>query len=114
MNMPEEVTLKDDCVEILWDDDHRGYFPHRYLRSWCSCAHCVEEGTGRRIVWYDDIDENVQAVDWLQIGRYALQFLWSDFHETGIYPFYYLRDLCQCDACRTKKNTDTETASNPN
>jgi DUF971 family protein len=28
------------------------------------------------------------------VGRYALNFRWSDGHETGIYSFQYLRDLC--------------------
>ncbi|MDX6289392.1 MAG: Gamma-butyrobetaine hydroxylase-like, N-terminal, partial [Blastocatellia bacterium] len=29
------------------------------------------------------------------VGRYALNFRWSDGHETGIYSFQYLRDLCE-------------------
>ena len=28
------------------------------------------------------------------VGRYALNFRWSDGHATGIYSFQYLRDLC--------------------
>ena len=33
------------------------------------------------------------------VGRYALQFLWSDGHDTGLYSFDLLRGLCRCDAC---------------
>jgi DUF971 family protein len=33
------------------------------------------------------------------VGRYAIQIDWSDGHETGIYPFRRLRELCRCDAC---------------
>ncbi len=29
------------------------------------------------------------------VGRYALNFRWSDGHETGIYSFQYLRDICE-------------------
>ena len=29
------------------------------------------------------------------VGRYALNFRWSDGHETGIYSFRYLRELCE-------------------
>lgn len=43
--------------------------------------------------------KDVEALDWMQVGRYALQFLWSDAHSTGIYPFTLLRHLCQCDQC---------------
>ena len=102
MTMPQEVRLEEDGVHIAWDDGHQGYYPHRYLRGGCGCAHCVEEATGRRVVGYQEVDPDVQAVDWLQIGRYALQFLWSDLHETGIYPFDYLRDICQCETCRSR------------
>jgi DUF971 family protein len=27
------------------------------------------------------------------VGRYALQFVWSDGHSTGIYTYEYLRDI---------------------
>jgi DUF971 family protein len=29
------------------------------------------------------------------VGRYALNFRWSDGHSTGIYSFRYLRGLCE-------------------
>ena len=29
------------------------------------------------------------------VGRYALNFRWSDGHQTGIYSFRYLRELCE-------------------
>ena len=59
--------------------------------------------TGERLIVLNDISVDVEAVEWAQIGRYAIQFLWSDFHETGIYPFTMLQDLCQCDACKQGK-----------
>ena len=43
---------------------------------------------------------DIHAEDHLMVGRYAVQFLWSDAHFTGIYPFEMLRMLCQCDECR--------------
>ncbi|MBI2170751.1 MAG: DUF971 domain-containing protein [Chloroflexi bacterium] len=45
----------------------------------------------------------MEALDFATVGRYALQFLWSDFHTTGIYPYVTLRRLCQCDLCRNEK-----------
>jgi DUF971 family protein len=51
------------------------------------------EGTNQRVVFEKDVPEDVLAIDWMSIGRYAVQFLWSDAHETGIYPFRYLREL---------------------
>ncbi len=54
---------------------------------------CVLEGTDRRIVFEGDVPEDVVAINWMQVGRYAVQFLWSDAHETGIFTFKYLREL---------------------
>ena len=95
----QDVKLDSDCITILWDDGHEGIYPSRYLRGYCCCAACVEEMTGRRIVGENDVDEYVMALDWIQIGRYALQFLWSDAHDSGIYPFEVLRNLCRCEEC---------------
>lgn len=95
----KELSIRLDGIHILWDDGHQSYYEHRYLRSQCGCAHCVSEMTGQRLVVLADIRKDVEAVEWASIGRYAVQFLWSDFHETGIYPFTTLRDLCQCDQC---------------
>jgi DUF971 family protein len=33
------------------------------------------------------------------VGRYAIQFHWSDGHSTGIYTFEHLRELCTCPIC---------------
>ena len=95
----EEVVLDETGIYMKWDDGHRGYYPHRYLRGQCCCAGCVEEMTGRRRVGEEDVREDVYAVDWMQIGRYAVQFLWSDTHDSGIYPFDLLRRLCRCQDC---------------
>ena len=95
----QDVKLDSDYITILWDEGHEGIYPSRYLRGYCCCAACVEEMTGRRIVGENDVDEYVMALDWIQIGRYALQFLWSDAHDSGIYPFEVLRNLCRCEEC---------------
>lgn len=94
MHTPKDVRLEPDAVSITWDDGTECRLPHRYLRSECRCAACLEEMTGRRIVTYDSVPEDVQALDWMPVGRYALRFLWSDLHDTGIYPFQLLRELC--------------------
>ena len=95
----KEIDLGSEHISILWDDDHDSRYPHRYLRGQCCCAGCVEEMTGRRRVAEEDVREDVQALDWIQVGRYAVQFLWSDAHDSGIYPFELLRRLCRCPEC---------------
>ena len=50
--------------------------------------------TGQRKVAVADVPPDVEALDYMTVGRYALQFLWSDAHQTGIYPYDLLRRLC--------------------
>ncbi len=42
----------------------------------------------------------VRATDVKPVGRYALNFVWSDGHDSGIYTYSLLRELCPCQACR--------------
>ena len=96
---PRDIRLRPDGIHMTWSDNHQSYHEHRALRYECGCAECISEMTGQRMITLSDIRRDVEAMDWLQIGRYALQFLWSDFHTTGIYPYTTLRRLCQCDEC---------------
>ena len=101
--LPKEVEIQDQAIVILWDDGHRGLFPFRYLRLRCPCASCVDEMTGRPRLDPDTIPQDVSAVDHMQVGNYALQFLWSDAHYTGIYPYRFLISHCACIPCSEKR-----------
>ena len=37
------------------------------------------------------------------VGNYAVSFTWQDGHNTGIYSFRLLRQLCPCEACGGEK-----------
>lgn len=82
----------DSTVEIRWNDGHVSRYPWRYLRGWCPCAGCQGHGTKRRFV--ETANARLQVV--FLVGRYALGFRWEDGHETGIYSYGYLRELCPC------------------
>jgi len=35
-----------------------------------------------------------------EIGRYAIGVQWSDGHDSGIYYYNFLREVCPCPTCR--------------
>tara|TARA_B110000438_G_scaffold277633_1_gene300442 strand:- start:720 stop:863 length:144 start_codon:yes stop_codon:yes gene_type:complete len=39
------------------------------------------------------VDDHVYPTAIHYVGRYAIQFVWSDGHSTGIYTFEYLREI---------------------
>jgi len=80
-------------LRILWQDGHESVYAPRDLRLACPCAGCVDEMTGRRTLTPERVPEDVHPLTIEYVGRYALQFTWSDGHRTGIYPFDYLRRL---------------------
>lgn len=97
--LPEEITIGDQAIVILWNDGHRSSYPHRYLRLRCPCAGCIDEMTGRPTLDPDSVPAEVVAIDHLPVGNYGMQFLWSDAHYTGIYTYRALREACTCIAC---------------
>ena len=90
----------DDGIAVEWGDGHTSHYDAKYLRVNCGCAECVEEWSKRRVLDPATVPADIRAEDYLMVGRYAVQFLWSDGHYTGIYPFDLLRRLCTCDECK--------------
>ena len=98
---PAEIAPTEDgtALRIRWEDGHVSVYEPRYLRLRCPCAGCVDELTGERMLTEGMVPEGIHPTRIQHMGRYALQFIWSDGHATGIYPFDYLRRLCPCEAC---------------
>ncbi|HEY6120024.1 MAG TPA: DUF971 domain-containing protein [Pyrinomonadaceae bacterium] len=90
---PRELKQVDDfSLSITWADGHRCLYRAANLRRACPCAQCVNEWTGQRILAPEAEETSIRDVS--LVGRYALNFRWSDGHDSGIYSFRYLRDLC--------------------
>jgi DUF971 family protein len=100
VNSPRKIeTQKDGALVINWDDGHRSFFRPLPLRAACKCAHCEDEWTGARRLDTGSIPEDIRILEIKPVGRYGLQFAWSDGHGTGIYTFERLRELCDCSEC---------------
>jgi DUF971 family protein len=96
---PTEISQDSNTrLRITWGDGRTCEYSSALLRRACPCAQCVDEWTGERTLKPQTISEEVEIGDLSIIGRYALNFRWSDGHETGIYSFQYLRDLCERSA----------------
>jgi len=96
MNAPQHLEVIGSELAILWPDGTEQYIPMEKLRAWSPSA----ETTGERDLLgrkYGGTDQKaypgVTVRGWRVIGGYAVQFDFSDGHNTGLYAFDYLRKL---------------------
>ena len=95
---PREISQESESqLRITWADEKVCEYSSARLRRACPCAQCVNEWTGERTLKPEAISDEIRIEDISIVGRYALNFRWSDGHETGIYSFQFLRDLCDAD-----------------
>ena len=87
-----------DELRIEWKDGAVSFYRARQLRLACPCAQCVEEWTGRKLLEEGQVSADISIRNTDLVGRYALTFVWSDGHQTGIFSFDYLRQLAGLDA----------------
>lgn len=93
---PTRLDLIGSELAILWPDGTEHYIPCERLRAWSPSA----ENTGERDLLgrqYGGTDQKtfpgVTVKGWRIIGGYAIQFEFSDGHNTGLYTYDYLRKL---------------------
>jgi DUF971 family protein len=99
---PREIMQETDAaLRITWGDGRACVFEAARLRRLCPCAQCVNEFTGERVLKPEAVSDELKIENVEIVGRYALTFRWSDKHDTGIYSFRYLREICERDKGET-------------
>lgn len=92
-----EVRLSPDGsrLELAWDDGVRTDSTAQVLRQQCPCAGCVDEWTSKRTLDPARVPADLRIKEVQPVGNYALAFVFSDGHTTGIYPWKLLREVGQ-------------------
>jgi DUF971 family protein len=84
-------------VAIKWDDGSESFVPLEKLRRACPCAGCKGEVDIMGNL-YKSPDKPLsptafQLVRFTTVGTYAVQPVWADGHNTGIYSYDYLQHV---------------------
>jgi len=98
---PLAVEAEDatNTLYITWSDGHISQHAFEHLRWLCPCAECKGEWgqPGKLHTTRTLRPEQTRLEDVRPIGRYALQPVWGDGHNTGLYSFDYLQKLAQAE-----------------
>jgi DUF971 family protein len=99
---PADIKARqaDQVIRITWEAGHVGEYGYVDLRNRCECAACKDEWTGARILDPASIPADLSLKDMKLVGHYAVQFSWSDGHDTGLFTWERLRGMCGCERCR--------------
>ncbi len=87
------IEESDSEITIAWSDALETVYRAADLRRQCPCAGCVNEWTGERTLKPETVTEGLSFSSIAVVGRYALNFNFSDGHDTGIFSFKYLREI---------------------
>ncbi len=87
------IEESDSALSIKWSDEAETKYDAAGLRRACPCAGCVNEWTGEKTLKAENVADDLSFSSISIVGRYALNFHFSDGHDTGIFSFDYLRKL---------------------
>ncbi len=90
---PTEIHLhqKSRMLEIAFDDGKRFKLSCEYLRVHSPSAEVAGHGPGEGVLQVGKEDVGINAIE--QVGNYAVQLVFDDNHDTGIFSWEYLYEL---------------------
>jgi len=98
MDQPKKIKkAENNSLQITWSDDTVSEVTLEELRDNCPCVHCK----GETVIFssYIPIKTPFKAAGFYEIekiepvGNYAIQIIWKDKHNTGIYSWELLNEL---------------------
>jgi len=95
---PTEIKLHQQSrlLEIAFDDGGCYQLPYEFLRVHSPSAEVRGHGVGQETLQVGKKDVGVLEVQ--PVGNYAMKIVFDDGHDSGLYSWEYLHDLCKHQA----------------
>ncbi len=87
-----ELHQRTKTLELIYNNNERYELSCEYLRVYSPSAEVKGHGPGQEVLQTGKINVTINAIE--TVGNYALQLFFSDEHDTGIYSWTYLFELC--------------------
>ncbi|RLA06063.1 MAG: 1-(5-phosphoribosyl)-5-((5-phosphoribosylamino)methylideneamino)imidazole-4-carboxamide isomerase [Gammaproteobacteria bacterium] len=95
--MPTPTNLnyhkKTNCLDLSFDDGLNFTLSAEYLRVFSPSAEVRGHGPGQETLQYGK--KYVKITEIRPVGNYAVILVFDDNHDSGIYSWSYLYDICQ-------------------
>ncbi len=93
--IPTEIRLHQASrsLEIAYAGGERYHLPCELLRVYSPSAEVRGHGPGQEVLQTGKRMVGITSIE--SVGNYALQFTFSDGHDSGIYSWSYLHELCR-------------------
>ncbi len=93
------VDHQEQTLTIKWGDGHASVYGLDGIRRACPCVECAggHDQMGQEAdpaIFKQPPAQTRQITSMQEMGNYAMQIFWGDGHDSGIYRWEYLRDLC--------------------
>jgi DUF971 family protein len=96
---PADIRPIGGELAIKWDDGTESYISPEKLRRACPCAGCKGEKDIMGNLYQGPptafTSRSFQLMRIVNVGTYAVQPIWGDGHNTGLYTFDYLRQVAE-------------------
>jgi DUF971 family protein len=95
MSMPSRVVLREskDALMLTYSDGQEYTLPAEYLRVYSPSAEVRGHGEGNETLQFGKRLVTINTLE--KSGNYALQIVFSDGHDSGIYSWEYLQALAE-------------------
>lgn len=93
--IPQDIVVRQQSkvLELVYEGGRSYQLPFEFLRVWSPSAEVRGHGPGQETLQTGKRD--VQIVDIDQVGHYAIKPSFSDGHDSGIFTWDYLYEMCQ-------------------
>lgn len=94
-NIPSNIELhqRSGLLELAYDNGKKYQLPCEYLRVLSPSAEVQGHGPGQEVLQTGK--KNVKISKIKPVGNYAIQLVFDDGHDSGLYSWRYLYELCE-------------------
>ncbi len=87
-----ELHKRSATLELRYSDEEKYHLPAEYLRVFSPSAEVRGHGRDDGVLQTGKIDVKITGI--IPVGHYAIQLVFDDGHDSGLYAWEYLYALC--------------------